>query len=253
MLFKIRNPYVLAIAMLILVVSLAETNAANSTDRTASAKQLLSAIPPPGQMLTGERTVDATNFIGDMADAAQALKSYSFDYQTTVFKGSKQVNQAGSFWFKQPPRMLRVEMTGDYKRGAVAVLGKDGKVRGHLGGALGAFTVTLAPDSDMLLGANGYPLVDSDFAGMAKVIGSFIAQGCKSKVTEHPVSVEGQTQKVYVLEILKGSELYKRAYIDPKSMLPVEWFDYKDGRLFARTVWQNLKFDANINEDKFKI
>lgn len=217
-------------------------------------KKVSMAFSPPTQMVT-ERSMDAADFIQDMANAAQQLKAYSFDYETQVFKGNKVIDQQGTFWFKQPPRMLRVEMTGQYKHGSVAVLGRDGKIRGHLGGALGAFTITLSPDSDMLLGANGYPLIDSDFAGMANVIKGFLSQGCKAKVSDHPVSVEGQTKKVYVLEIMKpnGTELYKRAYIDPQSMLPLEWFDYQGGKLFAHTVWKDLKFDPAMKDDVFKI
>jgi outer membrane lipoprotein-sorting protein len=222
--------------------------------QSAANTKLLAAFSAPGQMMV-ERTIDANDFVKDMTEAAAALKAYSFDYETQVFKGKKVIDQQGSFYFKQPPRMLRVEMTGDYKHGSVAVLGRDGKIRGHLGGALGAFTITIAPDSDMLLGANGYPLVDSDFAGMCKVIQGFIAQGCKARVSDHPVSVEGQSRKVYVLEITRpnSSELYKRAYIDPQSMLPLEWFDYQNNQLFARTVWKDLKIDPGIKDDVFKI
>lgn len=243
-----RYPHAL---LLTLAAALGSSAFAAALDANAPTR-LLSAVSSPNQMAV-ERTVDGTNFVGDMADAAGALKGYTFNYQTTVFKGSKVVNQAGAFWFKTPPRMLRVEMTGDYKRGAVCALGKDGRLRGHLGGALGAFTVTLSPDSDMLLGANGYPLMDSDYAGISSVVKKFLADGCKSKVTEHPVSVEGQTKKVYVLEIFKGDQLYKRTYIDPQSLLPVEWFDYQDGKLFARTIWKDLKFDPNLRDDLFKI
>lgn len=252
MLHNHSQPFVLAIALALLVGPPVEASAANTKSNPA-AKQLLSAMSAPIQMSV-ERSVDATNFISDMADAANALKGYTCDYVTTVFKGSKVINQQGSFWFKQP-RQIRVEMTGDYKRGSVAVLGSNGKVRGHLGGALSAFTVSLAPNSDMLLGANGYPLVDSDFAGMSSVVKTFLQQGCTAKVTEHPVSVEGQTRKVYILEIVKpqSSELYKRTYIDPQTLLPLEWFDYQGGRLFAHTVWTALKLDANIKDDLFKI
>jgi outer membrane lipoprotein-sorting protein len=238
-----------------LLIACALTALLPGTSLSASNQKRLSmAFSAPNQMVT-ERSVDASDFIQDMANAAAQLKGYSFNYETQVFKGSKVIDQQGTFWFKTPPRMLRVEMTGQYKHGAVAVMGRDGKVRGHLGGALGAFTINIAPDSDMLLGANGYPLLDSDFAAMSGVIKNFLSQGCKAKVSDHPVSVEGQTKKVYVLEITKpnSSELYKRTYIDPQTLLPLEWFDYQDGKLFAHTVWRDLKFDPSIKDDLFKI
>jgi outer membrane lipoprotein-sorting protein len=213
--------------------------------------KLLSAFAVPSQVLV-ERTVDGSSFLQDMNDTVKAMKAYSFTYETTVYKGGKTTVQTGQFYFKQP-RLLRVEMTGPYKKGAVAVMGKDGKVRGHLGGLLSGVTVTVNPDSDMLLGANGYPMTDSDFAGMVNVMKGFQQQGCKVKVSDSPVSVEGQSGKVYVLEFYQGDQLYKRAYIDPKSLLPIEWFDYQKGQLFARTVWNNVKLDQNIADAVFQI
>jgi outer membrane lipoprotein-sorting protein len=238
-------------AIVTIIAALLMPMAQAAGDKNIGGK-LVSALPSPSQMLA-ERTVDGSSFLQDMADAVASMKGYSFTYNTTVYKnGGKTVNQEGNFYFKQP-RLIRVEMTGSYKRGAVAVLGKDGKVRGHLGGALSAFTMTLSPDSDMLVGANGYPLIDSDFGGMVNVMKRFQQQGCKVRVTDNPVSVEGQTSKVYVLEFYQGSQLYKRAYIDPKSLLPLEWFDYQNGQLFARTVWKNVKMDQNIADAMFQL
>jgi outer membrane lipoprotein-sorting protein len=212
---------------------------------------MLSSIALPTDFMA-ERTVDGTTFLQDMTDAAKALNAYSFTYDTTVFKGSKVINQSGSFYFKQP-RLLRVEMTGSYKHGAVAVMGKDGKVRGHLGGALSAFTMTVAPGSDLLQGANGYPMTESDFAGMTNVMNGFVKDGCKVKVTENPVPVEAQSKRVYVMEFFKDGSLYKRAYVDSQSLLPLEWFDYQDGKLFARTAWKNLKLGIQIADAMFQI
>jgi outer membrane lipoprotein-sorting protein len=242
----------LVVAATVLLVQIMGSSDAYS----AQSKPLISAMSPASTSpMSVERTSDGASFVQDMLDAASQLKSYTFDYETTVFKGGKTIDQKGTFYFKQP-RQIRVEMTGNYKRGAVAVLQKDGKVRGHLGGALSPFTMTLAANSDMLQGANGYPLVDSDFFGMASVVKKFLQEGCKSQVSEHPVSVEGQSKKVYVLEVFRGpssTELYKRAYIDPQSLLPLEWFDYQGGKLYARTVWRNVKFDSSIADDIFKI
>lgn len=211
------------------------------------------AATPAAPMMT-EHTVDGTQFLQDMTDAAAALKSYSFEYDTTVYKGNKTISQKGQFYFKQP-RLLRNEMTGNFKHGSVAVLGKDGKVRGHMGGALSAFTVTLDPYSDQLLGANGYPFADSDFSSIARVMRGFLKQGCISRVTEHPVTVEAQPKKVYVFEFYRGpgnTELYKRTYIDPQTLLPLEWFDYKNGAMFARTIWKDVKVET-ISDDVFKL
>ncbi len=201
------------------------------------------------------KMIDGDEFVHDMSDAAESLNCYSFKYETTVYKGRRTVDQKGDFCFKKP-RQIRVAMTGDYKNGAVAVLTRDGKVRGHLGGALSPFVMTVQAKSDLLLGANGYPLVDSDFASMAEVVKGFIKDGMKSQVSEHPLPVDGQARKVYVIEILKGpsaSELYKRAYIDPETLLPLEWFDYIDGHLFAHTVWTNLVTNVDLSDDLFKL
>ncbi|HEY9789500.1 MAG TPA: hypothetical protein V6D22_03810 [Candidatus Obscuribacterales bacterium] len=249
-----RHPDSMSIKLAITALGVAVTVGALpawAVAQSGGKDKLLSAFALPSQVLV-ERTVDGSSFLQDMNDAVKAMKAYSFTYETTVYKGNKTIVQAGQFYFKQP-RLLRVEMTGPYKKGAVAVMNKDGKVRGHLGGMLSGVTLTLSPDSDQLLGANGYPMTDSDFAGMLNVMKRFQQQGCKVKVSDSPVAVEGQTGKVYVLEFFQADQLYKRAYIDPKTLLPVEWFDYQKGQLFARTVWNNVKLDQNIADAMFQI
>jgi outer membrane lipoprotein-sorting protein len=216
-------------------------------------KQLISSSTPMQRDLSVDRTTDGRDFLKAMNDAANALTNYTFDYETDVYKGGKTIQQEGKFYFKEP-RQIRVQMTGAYKRGAEAVLMKDGRVRGHLGGALAPFVITLQPNSDMLLGANGYPLVDSDFLSMAQVMTNFVSKGVSCRVTETPVVVDSQPRKMYVIEFQKNAnELFKRAYVDPQNMLPTEWFDYDSGKLFARTTWRNFKNNAGLKDDFFKL
>ncbi len=245
---RFRSPLAaFAIAATVLSVSLPPACQADST-----VQPLVSSFSSLSQISGIGKTVDGTEIINDMTNAASDLKAYSFTYEMSVFKGKKTIFEKGNFYFMKP-RLLRVEEVGDYKKGAVAVIGKDGKVRGHLGGALSAFTVTLSENSDQLLSANGFPMVDSDWASMCRVVQGFLKQGMKSRVTDRPIAVDGHPEKVYILEIYKGDTLYKRAYVNSQSLLPVEWFDYQDGRLFARTVWKNLKISASLSDDLFKL
>lgn len=223
--------------------------------KSASAAKPLIGTIPGFFTQSNEKFIDAEEFIHNMADAADALDAYSFKYETDVYKGSKVINQSGNFFFKKP-RLILVQMTGEYKHGAEAALGADGKVRAHMGGVLKSFTVTVDPNSDLLQGANGYPLVDSDFASMSRVVKGFLKQGMKAHVSDQAVHVDGLPNKVYVLEVYNSAannELYKRAYIDAHSMLPVQWFDYQGARVFARTTWTNLKTNLDLKDDFFKI
>jgi outer membrane lipoprotein-sorting protein len=244
---KLSSPLATLFLALTVILTGAEASSAD-----AQVKPLISSFTSLSQFSGVGKTVDGTELISDWASAANDLKAYTYTYEMTVFKGKKSIFEKGNFYFEKP-RLLRVEEVGEYKKGAVAVIGKDGKIRGHLGGALSPFTVTLSESSDQLLSANGYPMVDSDYASMSKVTQSFLKQGMKSRVTDRPVQADGHPEKVYILEIYNGSTLFKRAYINAQTLLPVEWFDYQDGRLFARTVWKNLRVSANLSDDLFKL
>lgn len=244
---KFGSPLAILLVTLTLLLTATKVSSAD-----AQVKPLISSFSSLSQFSGVGKTIDGTELINDWASAANDLKAYTFTYEMTVFKGKKTIFEKGNFYFEKP-RLLRVEEVGDYKKGAVAVIGKDGKIRGHLGGALSPFTVTLSENSDQLLSANGYPMVDSDYASMSKVTQSFLKQGMKSRVTDRPVQVDGHPEKVYILEVYNGATLFKRAYINAQSLLPVEWFDYQDGRLFARTVWKNLRVSANLSDDLFKL
>ncbi len=202
-----------------------------------------------------EMTKDGADFLKEMASAASSLKTYSFLSHMTVFKDGKEINENSRFYFKQP-RQIRAEELGPYKKGSLAVLLKNGKVKGHLGGLLSKITGTVDSDSDWVRSANGYPLVDSDFFGMSQVMLNFVKEGKKSLVTEAPVTVPGQPQQVYVLELYSNAartELMKRAYIDPQTLLPVEWFDYKNGKLFAHTNWKDVQINNDVSDSLFDI
>ena len=48
-------------------------------------------------------------------------------------------------------------------------------------------------------------------------------------------------------------ELLKRAYINPRTLLPVEWFDYKDGKLFAHTTWKDFQTNVKLSDTSFTL
>ena len=202
-----------------------------------------------------EMVRDGADFLKEMSESALALKSYTFLSHQTVFKGGKTIEENSKFYFKRP-RQIRAEEQGPFKKGSVAVLLKNGKVKGHLGGLMSKFVATIAPDSEWATSANDYPLADSDFYGMSQVMLKFVKAGKKSVVSETPVTVSGQSKAVYVIELYSNSskdELMKRAYIDPQTLLPCEWFDYKDGKLFAHTNWKDVQLNVELQDSLFDL
>ena len=201
--------------------------------------------------------VNAAPFIERMLKAADSYKDCVFEYEMTNYKGKKLIEK-GKFYFKKP-RMMRLEEVGSFRKGSIAVMGSGGKIKAKPGGALSFMTVDLAPSSDYLRSANGYPMVDSDLSSLAQALKTFIEKdSCVARVTENTVqSTSNAPSQVYMLEVYHGSnfegEIYKRVAIDPKSMLPVEWWDYIDGKLSSHSIWNNFKGNVGLADDVFTI
>jgi outer membrane lipoprotein-sorting protein len=201
--------------------------------------------------------VNAAPFIERMLKAADSYKDYVFEYEMTNYKGKKLIEK-GKFYFKKP-RMMRLEEVGSFRKGSIAVMESGGKIKAKPGGALSFMTVDLAPSSDYLRSANGYPMVDSDLSSLAQALKTFIEKdSCVARVTENTVqSTSNAPSQVYMLEVYHGSnfegEIFKRVAIDPKSMLPVEWWDYIDGKLSSHSIWNNFKGNVGLADDVFTI
>jgi len=205
-------------------------------------KELLGSVGGLSQVAASESMRDGAGLIEKWLKASQSYPSYEFDYQMTVYKRSGQVTETGHLHFKRP-RMLKIVETGGPHKGAVAILGANGKVHAHAGGALKFFSVDLAPDSDYLKSANGWPMVESDFTSLAQAVKGYIANGDVPKESE-PMVVPNRSEKLILWELYKGGAggtLFKRAYFDPATNLPVEWWDYVDGKLWAHSNWTNFK------------
>lgn len=197
---------------------------------------------------------DGSSFIETMLAAAEQLQDYSLEYEITVFKDSSTVKQKGLLEFKKP-KLMRTEEIGSYKKGAVVVLGKDGKARGHFGGALKFLTVTMDPDNSALKAANGYPLKDSDFVSLATFLKNWLNQGFKSRVTEQPATVDGLSHVVHIVEMYRpenSQSVLKRIYVNPETHLPVRWddHDYKDPSI---STWNNVRTNIGISDEVFEI
>ncbi len=197
---------------------------------------------------------DGAAFIDSMIKAAESYPDYVFDFTMVNIKGKKQT-EVGKFYFKKP-RLIRLEEVGSFRKGSVAVLGPGGKVRAKPGGAFKFVSVELPPNSDLLRGANGYPMVDSDLISLAQALKKFIDKdGCVSRVTENPIATAGDS-KNYMLEVYHKSlegQIFKRVAVDPKTMLPVEWWDYLDGQLSSHSVWNNFKGNVGLADDLFTL
>jgi outer membrane lipoprotein-sorting protein len=190
---------------------------------------------------------DGASFISQMIAAAGALNNYSSQYKMTV--PSRRVIENGIMYFRKP-RLLRVEVKSGPKKGSVAVLCQDGKVRGRMGGALSLFTGSLSANSSMLRAVNGFPMVGTDFLSLAQYLkDKMLDKGDKSLVTVAPKQTVNTSNPAYILDMFRGvpgqERLIKRVYVDPKTTLPVYWEDYEDGKLWSQSSWSDLR----VNQD----
>jgi outer membrane lipoprotein-sorting protein len=218
-----------------------------------SNKELLGAASGLVRQGAEAATRDGALTIDKWLSSAQALNDYQFNYSMTVYKKSP-VTEQGKLAYKKV-HLLRIEETGGPKAGSVAVLEKDGKVHGHLGGAMKFFNATLSPDSNMLKSANGWPMVKSDYISLAEAVEGYIKQDqCTAKVTENPVTVGAHPSPVldWFLYHPDGT-LFKRALFDTQTGQPVEWWDYVNGKLFAHSVWTNFKTNVGLSDKLFTL
>lgn len=210
-------------------------------------------VSTSGVARDGEEKEEATAFINKMYNAADSLKNYSFKFTMKVYKKKKTVVEKGNFFFKKP-RLIRIEETGSYKKGAVAVLTANGRVKARLGGALRFFVADLSPRSKTLLSANGYPMVESDYVSLTTALKEFLKDGVSAQVTSKPVRLDGVNEPVYILEINKGGKLWKKVAVNARTTLPLQWWDYSDsGTLWSYSVWTDFRSDKQLADSLFNL
>lgn len=239
-------------ALLVVTSAVSGYGVALASPPVGEAIKLAENFNPHVQLI--ETMKDGEAFVNNMYREADRLNDYSLSFETKTFRKGSTVVEAGNLYFKKP-KLMRLEETGEFNRGAVAVLGKDGKARAHAGGLASVITVTMNPDDKMLDAANGDRMEDSDFASLAKVLVNRLKQGAASRVSEKPVAVAGINEPAYILEIFMPNDpkvVLKRIFVNPGTNLPVRWddYDYKDPCL---SVWKDVKTNIGLKDDLFKL
>lgn len=201
-----------------------------------------------------ERPIDGDALVNSMMEEAERLEDYSLVFETKTFKKASTVVERGNLYFKKP-KLMRLEETGEFNKGAVAVIGRDGKARAHSGGLTQFVTVTVSPDSKMLDAANGDKMEDSDFISLARILKERLKQGQASRASKEPITTSGVNEATFVLEVFHPKDpklVLKRIYVDPKTKLPVRWddYDYKDPCL---STWKNVKTNIGLSDSLFKL
>lgn len=196
--------------------------------------------------------VEGSSFIEKMVQRADAYNDYTFEYQMVAFKKGKVVEE-GAFYYKKP-RMIKLVEKGSFRKGSIAILGANGKVKAKPGGALSFLAVDLSPDSNLLRSANGYPMCDSDLYSLAKALKIFLKQGNVARVSSEPIVYGTNSDKVHLLEVFHDSDMkniFKRVAVNPHTMLPVEWWDYENGKLVSHSTWKSFKGNIGLTEEAF--
>jgi outer membrane lipoprotein-sorting protein len=194
-----------------------------------------------------------------MLVAALALNNYSSHFQMLVYKDKQIIKETGTIYFRKP-RLLRIEVKQGPKKGALAILGSDGRVHGHLGGILSIFGASISPDSDLARAINGFPLVGTDYYSLVQDLKNMLKQGDGSLATQEPIPTDKTTIATYILDMYlpksknnKNDLLLKRIYINPQTYLPIFWEDYVDGKLWSESLWYDLQNNLTLPDSLFSI
>jgi outer membrane lipoprotein-sorting protein len=182
----------------------------------------------------------------------QTFQDYVFDSALAVNTGEKIKTDLGHFYFKKNKRVRVDCKSGGVNKGAVVVRTEDGKVRAAGGGMLKFMKMNLEPDSRMLILANGYNVINSDFLGLLDTLQKRMA-GCQAFVTADVVKEERNGTPCRVIEIRKGSTPTDRIIVGAADMVPLEWDLYKDGAIYSIVKFENFKANIGLSDSLFNL
>jgi outer membrane lipoprotein-sorting protein len=205
-----------------------------------------------------DKMSDGREFLESMHAAAHSVEDYSCECTLLNFKGKRPTDTGGKFYYKKPGQVRVEAVTRDYRNGSVVVR-KDSKIRGVGGGLLRSLKMNLEEDSRMLRLPNGYCVVKTDFLSLCADVKKSVDSGGLCRATKAPVQVpttDGQ-RNLYVFEVYKhsgsGDEVVHRVLVNPKTMLPVEWAFFKDGKILTTNLFKNVTTNKGLNSDLFTI
>lgn len=247
------------IISLLLATLLAQTVfPAPGTLACAASKDIAAPATPaaasatPGEAASGR---EAASFLETMRKAAAELNDYVFQTEMVCYKKRSVVRESADYYFKKP-RLIRLEVTSGPRKGALAVLKKDGKVHGHLGGFFRFISGEVDSKSGLVNGENGYCMMDSDFLTLIVAVQDMLFAGHVATVGVQANMSAGRNCRLNVLDIYRlpksPKNLIKRVLVNPQTFLPEEWQEFIDGRMSSRTVWKNLRVNCGLNDDLFK-
>jgi len=207
-----------------------------------------------------DKMTDGHEMLESMNAAASAIEDYSCDCTLLHFKtkGKRPADTGAKFYYKKPGQVRVEAVTRDYRNGSVVVRNTKG-IRGLGGGMLRSLKMTLEENSRMIKLPNGYCVVKTDFPSLYADVKQSLAHGCVCKVTKSPVQVptdDGQ-QKMYVFEVCRptdsGEEVIHRVLVNPKTMIPIEWAFFKDGKILTTNLFKNMNTNKGLSNDLFTI
>ena len=246
------------LTMLLSLVVLSSVSAGTQALASKDAKTEVTLMHDLPKKLEFGNMKDGREFVSAMTKTAQSANDYTFKCAINTFRDGKVIKEQGNFYYKRPS-LMKMEVTEGARKGAVAVLGTDGKVRGHLGGMLSLFSATIGKDSGMLKSANGFSMMDSDYDTLLKDLVKQLNEGSTCLVTTAPVTVAHTGDKVYVLEVYKDingdkeKDLTQRVFIDQKTNLPEQWNLYRQDQLFSSTDWREVRVNIGLSDDVFNL
>lgn len=238
----------------LVILSLALPPSISSCAQAAQAKGKLAA---PSIKRDPEATKSGAPFVAKMLATADALKDYTFNSNIITFKGTHQVSQQGRYFFKQP-NLVRIEVTkGGFRKGAVLVRDKSGKIIGRGGGLFKGFKIQMKENHRWLKSANGFSMIEVDYETLLRDLTDELKQGQKSFITAGPVKVEGWNTRLYKMDVIdpakSKNEITQRILVDPKRNLPVEWHLFRKSKPLSITKWTNIKTNSGLSDELFKL
>lgn len=205
------------------------------------------------KLVEGKNWNSANQFIEKVYQQASRFDDYVFESNMKAKVKNKVSKNGGKFYYKKN-RRLRIEVKSKGRNnGAVVVKKRDGTIRGAGGGMLKFIKMTLQPNSRMLILPNGYNVTQTDFKSLIQKLKAKIKTGSVAKVTTEGIYCYKWSGKVRVIDVRKNKILTDRILVSSKYSIPIEWDNYKNGKLISVSLFKNFRKNVGLADSLFKL